>query len=96
MLNAFRLISAIEGISYLLILCVTLGLISREYVFFLGMAHGVLFMLYLASSLIASYRQAWSLTVWLLLAIASVIPFAFIAVEIFIKRQLGQRQQFTQ
>jgi integral membrane protein len=93
MLKAFRIISLIEGVSYLLILCVTLGVIGREYVYFLGMAHGVLFILYFVFSLLASHKQAWSLIVWLLVLIASVIPFAFIAVEMFVKRASGKIQQ---
>ena len=86
MLNIFRSLSVIEGISYLLILCVSLGIISREYVYFLGMGHGVLFLLYVIFSLIVSYKMSWSVVVWLLLFLASIIPFAFILVEIYIRK----------
>ena len=86
MLNAFRTISLLEGLSYLLILSVTLGLISREYVFFLGMGHGVLFILYLLFSLIVSNKKGWSVAGWLLLFLASLVPFAFIPVEIVLRR----------
>lgn len=88
MLKTFRIVSLIEGFSYLLILCVTLGIISREYVHFIGMAHGVLFMLYLVCSLLASHKQAWSVIVWLMVICASVVPFAFIPVEFFIKSEI--------
>lgn len=89
MLKIFRIVSLIEGISYLLILCVTLGVISRDYVFIIGMGHGLIFLLYFVFSLLASHRQNWSLVVWLMVLLASIIPFAFIPVEIFIKRELS-------
>ena len=92
MLNIFRIVSLVEGVSYLLILCVTIGLISREYVFYLGMGHGILFMLYFVFSFLASHKQSWSLIIWLLVFLAAVIPFAFIPVEIFVKKQLCQER----
>ncbi len=86
MLKFFRAISILEGISFLAILSVSFGLLSRDFVFQLGMAHGVLFMLYLALSLTVSNLQQWSVKVWLPIFIASLIPFAFIPVEIFLSR----------
>lgn len=82
----FRAISVLEGLSYLLILSVTLGFISRDFVSTLGMAHGVLFMLYLVLSLQVSHKQSWSLPVWLLVFMGSLVPFAFIAVELFLRK----------
>ena len=88
MIIFFRSLSVIEGISYLIILCVSLGVISREYVFFLGITHGVLFLLYFVFSLIVSHKQSWSVVIWLLVLLAAIIPFAFILVEIFIKKEI--------
>ncbi len=90
MLNVFRMVSLIEGLSYLAILSITAGIISRDYIFYLGMGHGVLFILYLVLSLQVSHQHKWSIIVWLLIFIASVIPFAFIAVDIYLKKQLHQ------
>ena len=86
MLKLFRIVSVIEGLSYLTILSVTLELISRDYVFKLGMLHGVLFMLYLVISLLVSNKKGWSVITWLALAAASVIPFAFIPVETYLRK----------
>jgi len=86
MLKAFRAISILEGLSYLLILSVTLGLLSREWVFSLGMAHGVLFLLYLILSLTVSNQKGWSILLWLQLFLASIVPFAFILVEFFLRK----------
>lgn len=83
----FRLVSLSEGISYLVILSVTAGIISREYVFPLGATHGALFILYLFASLQVSHRQGWSIVTWLLIFLAAVVPFAFIAVEVFLRRE---------
>lgn len=93
MLKIFRIASLVEGISYLLILCVTLGFISRDLVFFIGMGHGILFLLYFVFSLSASHKQNWSVIVWLLVLAAAVIPFAFIPVELFIKKELRKNGQ---
>jgi integral membrane protein len=90
MLNIFRLASLLEGLSFLLILSVSVGLVSRDLVFALGMGHGVLFLVYVALSLGASHKQAWPLFTWLLVFLAAVVPFAFIAVELFIKRELAK------
>ena len=92
MLKYFRAISLLEGLSFLAILSVSFGLVSRDFVFMLGMAHGVLFMLYLFLSLIVSNKQQWSLLIWLSLFIASIVPFAFIGVEIFLSRTSGYQK----
>lgn len=86
MLNTFRAISILEGLSYLAILGVAFDIISREFVFQIGMTHGVLFVLYLVFSLLVCSKQRWSLMVWLPLFIASIVPFAFIAVDVFLRR----------
>lgn len=92
MLKFFRAVSVLEGCSYLAILSVTLGFVSRDFVSILGMTHGVLFMLYLMLSLSASHKQQWSVVTLLLLFLASVVPFAFIPVEIFLSRQLAKQK----
>jgi len=86
MMKAFRTVSILEGLSYLVILSVTLGFIGREWVFSLGMVHGVLFVLYLILSLIVSGKNEWSILEWLILFIASVVPFAFLLVEVYLKK----------
>ncbi len=77
-----------EGLSYLVILSVSLGIISREFVFYIGMTLGVLFLLYFILSTIASRKQGWSVVVWILILVAAIVPFAFIAVEAFIRKDL--------
>ncbi len=86
MLTLFRAISVMEGLSYLAILSVTLGLISRDYVSQIGMGHGVLFMMYLLLSVAVSDKQRWSLKVWISMFLASIIPFAFVLVELYLRK----------
>jgi len=86
-LKLFRILSLLEGLSYLAILSVTVGLIDRAYVFPLGLAHGVLFMGYIAVSLLVSHQRSWPLLTWLAVFLAAVVPFAFIAVEMFLRRE---------
>lgn len=92
MLQYFRAISIFEGLSFIAILSISFGFLSRDFVFILGMVHGVFFMLYLLLSIIVSNKQQWSLLIWLSLFIASIVPFAFIGVEIFLSRVLGYQK----
>jgi integral membrane protein len=95
MLKLFRVASLLEGFSYLIILCVSFNIISREFVFVIGMTHGVLFLGYFIISLLASHKQGWSVVIWLLVLLAAVVPFAFIPVEMFVKKELLKNAQRT-
>jgi integral membrane protein len=88
MLKLFRIASLLEGCSYLLILTASFVIISREFIFPIGMAHGVLFLLYFVLSLLASHKQGWSVGLWLLVLLAAIVPFAFIPVEMFLQKEL--------
>ena len=77
MLSYFRISSLLEGISYLIVLCVSFNIISREFVFILGVGHGVLFLVYFVFSLIVSHKQGWSIIVWLLVLLAGVVPVSY-------------------
>lgn len=85
MINAFRAISILEGLSYLAILSVTAGLLSREFVFQIGMTHGVLLMFYIVFSFMVANKENWSLKIWLPIFFASLVPLAFILVELYMK-----------
>ena len=86
MLKLLRILSVLEGISLLAILSVTFGFISRDYVFSIGMTHGVLFMLYCFFVLAISNVKNWPSTVTPILLFASLLPFAFIGVEYFLRK----------
>ncbi|MES2820873.1 MAG: DUF3817 domain-containing protein [Pseudomonadota bacterium] len=95
MLKFFRVVSLLEGVSYLLILSVSLDVISREHVVTLGMAHGALFLMYFVLSLLASHKQGWSVVTWLLVLLAAIMPFAFVPVEVFLQKELRKNEKKT-
>lgn len=88
MLAFFRYLSLAEGLSFLVILGVTVGWVSREYVYALGMTHGVLYIAYVIASLAVCGRQGWGLKIWLPLFLAAIIPFAFIGVDVYLRRAM--------
>lgn len=87
MTKLFRIISCAEGLSYLVILSVTIGIISRDFVFVLGMTHGVLFMVYMVLSLLVCNQKEWSVIKWLALFLAAIVPFAFLPVEWVLRKE---------
>lgn len=79
MINFFRIISFLEGISYLLLLFIALPLKyfnGQEYlVKILGMPHGILFILYIFISIILKNKMNWSIRQTIEIMIGSIIPF---------------------
>lgn len=61
--------------------------------FTIGMTHGVLFLSYFVLSLFASHTQGWSVIRWLMVVLASIIPFAFIPMEMFLQKELRKNAQ---
>lgn len=79
MTTGFRLISYLEGISYLLILFVTMPL---KYLFdspepnkMIGMAHGILFLLYIVFAIIIKPEKEWNNKTLGIVLLCSIIPF---------------------
>ena len=78
MLQTLRRLAILEGISYLL-LAVTMLL---KYVwkipepnYIVGMAHGVLFILYCVYVLLCANKYKWPIGQTLILGVASLVPF---------------------
>ncbi len=80
MLSFFRKLSLIEGISLIVLLFIAMPAKYQfgyfDSVWIVGMTHGILWLAYLAVSLVVSHQQKWSIMFWLLVLFASVIPFA--------------------
>lgn len=91
MLKLFRYLSLLEGVSLLAILSVTLGLISRDFVMFIGMAHGVLFMSYIIFALVVVSKMKWHILMWAAFIATGFIPFAFIPVEVYLKNKIDEQ-----
>lgn len=78
MLKAFRVLSLIEGLSLIALLCIAVPLKYQfqvtSVVPIVGPIHGILFMAYFFLSLSVSHKEEWSVGFWLLVLLASVIP----------------------
>ena len=90
-MRSFRVLSLIEGISLLLLLFVAMPL--KYYlavggpVFYIGMAHGVLFLCYLVASLAISHKQGWSIAYWLLVFGLGLVPLGFLLLDKKLKQE---------
>lgn len=75
----FRIISFLEGTSYLLLLFVAVPfkywMNDPQYVKLLGMPHGILFMLYVVLAFTLRSEMQWNKKVFGIVLLASVIPF---------------------
>ena len=78
-LGRLRIIGFLEGISYLLLLGVAMPLkyIANEpqATKIIGMAHGILFILYVVLLLIVKLEKNWNLRIAFWAFIASLLPF---------------------
>ena len=85
MRNAFRLISFIEGISYLLLLFIAVPIKyfhgDESYVKMLGMPHGILFIGYILLAILIQKQMKWNLKTIRIVMLASVIPFGTFYVD---------------
>jgi integral membrane protein len=77
-LGQLRIIGFLEGVSFLVLLLVAMPL---KYIWAMpmavkvvGMAHGVLFILYIVYAIIVSFQQKWSLWTLTLVILASFVP----------------------
>lgn len=86
MINLFRVVAFLEGVSYILLM--TLGLYFKyqlnddSFVKLLGMPHGVLFMSYIFLAFIVRYFEKWSFKDFSIILISSMIPFGTFYVDI--------------
>ncbi|WP_426328357.1 DUF3817 domain-containing protein [Pedobacter sp. R-06] len=78
-LSIFRKVAVAEGISYLLLLFVAMPLKYFAdlplYVKYTGWAHGLLFVLYAATLVLAWQEQKWKFGKAVLIFLASLLPF---------------------
>ena len=85
MKNIFRIISFLEGVSYLLLLFVAVPIKyfqgDASYVKILGMPHGVLFMSYVVLAIVIKKQMQWNLKNLGIVVLASIIPFGTFYVD---------------
>ena len=84
-LGRFRLISAIEGLSFLVLVLIAMPMKyigGDPYpVKIIGMTHGILFIIFMISLFEAKIRHEWQNGLTLQLFILSLIPFGAIFIE---------------
>jgi len=77
-IKTFRIVSALEAISFLLLLGIAMPLKyiwdMPEMVEVVGMAHGVLFIMYIVGALIMKQKLNWSLGVLAIVMVCSILP----------------------
>lgn len=85
MLKFFKLIALLEGTSLLLLLgfAMPMKYFFQEPIFvkIIGMAHGLLFIVYLILAVMQKIASNWSLKTLAIVSIASVLPFGTFYVD---------------
>ena len=87
MLKLFKIVAILEGISYLalfgnMLIIKNMNLdLYKSLLFPIGMAHGILFIGYIILSIMLKVEENWDWKKFLIIAIASVIPFGTFYVE---------------
>lgn len=92
MLKFFRMLSFIEGLSLLTLLFIAMPAKYKfgfDFLWQVGMTHGILWLAYVVLSLPLSHKQKWSVMFWLLVLVCSVIPFGFAFLDGRFKRELA-------
>ena len=83
-IKAFRPVAILEGISYLLF-AITMPLKYMYEImepnFYVGVIHGVLFLMYCGLGLASAIKYKWSFGFSVLVFLASLIPFATFFIE---------------
>ena len=89
-IQTLRVVGFLEGISFLLLLFVAMPM---KYIFdnpilvkYVGMGHGVLFILFLIVLFVVCEKQKWSLKMFILGLIASILPFGPVVFDAKIKK----------
>ena len=79
MKNTFRVISILEGLSYIILLFIAVPIKyfgnDESYVKMFGMPHGLLFVAYIVLAYLIKDDLKWSAKTFLAVLAASIIPF---------------------
>ena len=83
--NIFRIVAFLEGVSYILLLFIAVPIKywggDEQWVKLLGMPHGLLFTAYIILAYLLKDEQYWNKTEFLIVLVASVIPFGTFYVD---------------
>jgi integral membrane protein len=92
----FRIISLVEGLSLLVLLCIAMPLkylwAMPQMVQVVGLAHGVFFIAYVLVACFLGIRLKWRLGKLLIILAASIIPFGTFYIDAkYFKHQVNQK-----
>lgn len=92
LLNIFRLIAFLEGVSYILLLFIATPIKyfggDEQYVKLLGMPHGLLFVTYIVLAIMLKNELKWNTKQFGIVLLAAIIPFGTFYVEkVYLKPQ---------
>ena len=95
-IKTLRFVGLLEGLSFLLLLFIAMPvkymLGNPILVKYVGMGHGVLFVAFLAVLFIVCEKQKWSIKMFILGLVASILPFGPFVFDKKLKK-LEQREQ---
>lgn len=85
MLKFFKIIALLEGISLLVLFFFAMPMKrifgQPEYIFPVGMAHGLLFIAYIIMAIMLKFEEDWSAKKLAIISAASIIPFGTFYIE---------------
>ncbi len=89
MINIFKIVSFLEGISYILLLFIASPIKyfyeDKTYVQMLGMPHGILFIAYIALAVLLKIELKWNVKTFGIVCLLSLIPFGTFFVGKYLK-----------
>ncbi len=89
MVSVFKVISFLEGVSYLLLLFIATPIKyfyhNDSYVKLLGMPHGILFILYVIFAFILKQKLKWNTKIFSKVLVASILPFGTFFIGKYLK-----------
>ncbi|MCD8434031.1 DUF3817 domain-containing protein [Tenacibaculum dicentrarchi] len=89
MINIFKIVSLLEGISYILLLFIAVPIKylqgDTSYVKMLGMPHGVLFVAYIILAIMLKSSQKWNTKTFGIICGLSLLPFGTFFVGKYLK-----------
>jgi len=85
MLKFFKIIALLEGVSLLALFFFAMPMKRMfghpEYIFPVGMTHGILFIAYIVLAIMLKYEDNWTGKKLAIVSVASIIPFGTFYVE---------------
>jgi len=81
MVRFFKIIATLEGISLLVLLFFAYVHRVDLAVRYIGMAHGVLFIIYSVLAVLLKFKQGWSWGKLIIIFLASFVPFGTFYIE---------------